>query len=269
MGGLIVLLFLVILASVSFGLINSFFVRISGWTKSYQRLAKRYGTKVSFSGFRPKVSFLYGDGHCIVRNTGRSSGKTTQIQILWPDRKFKLFVSKTGQPSGYYNKPAKVELDLPHGDFDVYTNNEAAVNEMINATTAWKIKQIMELCGSGADIAIDGGRMRIEKPGFIKNEVQLDDFVRFGLELFDQFKLAINRDLEFTSDSEAVVLSEVTCPICSGKIVEQMVTCVRCKTPHCADCWEYNGQCATFACSETRFLDASAGAAFGDQRSTA
>jgi hypothetical protein len=31
------------------------------------------------------------------------------------------------------------------------------------------------------------------------------------------------------------------------------VNCRRCGTPHHKDCWEFNGQCSTYACGEKRF----------------
>ena len=245
-------IFVCLAALAVFSVINSLFVRISSWTKSYKRLADRYGTRVAYSGFRPKLSFVYGKSICFLKNIGRSNNKKSLLQIEWPDRKFKLHLSKTSQVGWFFARMSKIDLDLPNAPFTLYSNDAVAAKEMVNATTVWQIKQIMDLYSSGAEISVESGRMRITKPGFIKNEIQLDDFVRYGLELFDQFRLAVNRELKFLSDDEAVVIAEVTCPICSGKIVENMVTCVRCRTPHCGDCWEYNGQCATFACSEKR-----------------
>ena len=62
--------------------------------------------------------------------------------------------------------------------------------------------------------------------------------------------------IEFVREDEAAVVNDVKCPICSEEITHDMVVCTRCKTPHCHDCWQYNGQCATFACSETRYVRA-------------
>ena len=107
---------------------------------------------------------------------------------------------------------------------------------------------------TGVELFLSNGQLRISKPEFIKTEMLLDDFVRFGLELFDQFKLATSEDLEFLQQTDVVDMSDVVCPVCSQNIQSELVTCVRCKTPHCADCWEYNGQCATFACNEIRFV---------------
>ena len=180
-----------------------------------------------------------------------------------------MLITKSGQPTGFFNRPNKIEMDLPSASFTVYANDEQKARDMINATTSWQIQQLMELGGTGAEIDIHGGKMRIAKPGFIKEATRLDDFVRFGLDLFDQFKLAVNKDLQFVSEGEAVVVDDVHCPICSGKIVDQMVICVRCKTPHSADCWEYNGQCSTFACNETRCFDPALSVEIAPQKESA
>jgi hypothetical protein len=42
--------------------------------------------------------------------------------------------------------------------------------------------------------------------------------------------------------------TEATCPVCSTCLGETNTYCVACGTPHHADCWEYNGGCAIYAC---------------------
>ncbi len=139
--------------------------------------------------------------------------------------------------------------------FLVYSNQPELARQMLTPSTRWQIRQLIHLHGnSGVEVRVQQGQLRVSKPGYIIQFRPLDDFVRFGLELFDQFQLAYNQDIEFVSDDATVVVAEVKCPICSEVINQEMVVCVRCKTPHCVDCWEYNGQCATFACHETRYI---------------
>jgi len=38
------------------------------------------------------------------------------------------------------------------------------------------------------------------------------------------------------------------CPVCGEVIFFNRIECARCDTPHHLDCWEYAGQCATYAC---------------------
>ena len=96
--------------------------------------------------------------------------------------------------------------------------------------------------------------MTVSKPSFIKNFEQLDDFVRLSLSIYDQLMLTECEGIEFMAKDDVTIIDDVTCPICSEAIEYMTVICLRCKTPHCLDCWEYNGQCATFACNEKRYI---------------
>lgn len=43
------------------------------------------------------------------------------------------------------------------------------------------------------------------------------------------------------------------CPICGSALKSGRVDCLKCKTAHHRECWEWNGGCSMFACGETRF----------------
>ena len=48
--------------------------------------------------------------------------------------------------------------------------------------------------------------------------------------------------------------ADTSCPICGTPLSEgQVVSCVKCTTPHHDECWEFNGRCSMFACGETAF----------------
>lgn len=38
------------------------------------------------------------------------------------------------------------------------------------------------------------------------------------------------------------------CQVCAQPLVERVVTCAKCETPHHAGCFEFAGQCSTYAC---------------------
>lgn len=44
-----------------------------------------------------------------------------------------------------------------------------------------------------------------------------------------------------------------TCPICGSPLKAGRVSCLKCKTSHHRECWEWNGGCSMFACGESRF----------------
>ncbi|MBI3854305.1 MAG: hypothetical protein HY293_01295, partial [Planctomycetes bacterium] len=44
--------------------------------------------------------------------------------------------------------------------------------------------------------------------------------------------------------------------ICVALLETEVVLCIRCRTPHHQDCWEYARECAMFACGGRRWIPA-------------
>jgi hypothetical protein len=42
--------------------------------------------------------------------------------------------------------------------------------------------------------------------------------------------------------------------VCCEQLSQDVVFCVRCKTPHHRDCWEYSGGCSTYGCGGRMFF---------------
>lgn len=68
----------------------------------------------------------------------------------------------------------------------------------------------------------------------------------------------VNRLVGAATDREVrvqavTVESDAECQVCGTKVeAEKRVLCRKCRTPHHADCWDYNDGCSTFACGERR-----------------
>ncbi len=246
------------------GLVLAVLKRLGSWNKTYEALGKRYAAKVKQGFFfaKPSMMFDYGRTTCVLKNrrpSRRSGQQRTQLVMNWRDRALQLVVSTEGEPAATWHnrRLMRVELDSADNGSPIFvsSNQPLLAKRLLTPGARWQIRQLQNLSlNSGVRISIDRGKLVIAKPGYIKDYLQLDDFVRFGLELFDQFMLTLSKGIEFVDSESAQIVGDVKCPICSEPIVRDMVVCVRCKTPHCADCWEYNGQCATFACRETRYL---------------
>ena len=269
MGQLILVVFAV-LAVFAMSFLAAALQRLGSWNKTYDKLSKRYGGKSEgrlVRGFlfnRPSLSFDYGRTLCSIKNRKSFqfvSRRSTEISMIWPDRKFRLEVSTSPTRARRWGPSAskQVEMDDPQfqSDFYVASNQIHLARRLLNPGVQWQIEKIRRHMGNNElHFSISSGRLLIAKPGFIKGYQTLEDFVRFSLELFDQLMLVNVEGIEFVNADQASVLSDVKCPICSEEIMHEMVVCSRCKTPHCQDCWIYNGQCATFACSETRYSSA-------------
>ncbi len=256
---------MVVLGGMFFSVIRSF----SGWNRTYARLSKRYAGKQAnrgvFYGYwisNPGLSFDYGRTICFLKSKKSSrfaEGCKTEIAMTWPSKRPKLeVITREVRPRNWRGTSMAV---MPINDaqfqanFAALANRESQAESLFTSVVQWQLEQLRrhtekhELC-----VTLNRGSLSIAKPGYIKDYQQLDDFIRFSLELFDQMMLVGAEGIEFLHENEAAVVEDVKCPICSEAILHEMVVCTRCKTPHCLDCWQYNGQCATFACSETRFV---------------
>lgn len=49
--------------------------------------------------------------------------------------------------------------------------------------------------------------------------------------------------------------SQGTCQVCGEGMVQNVVRCRRCRTPHHRECWKYIGRCTTFGCGEKRAVE--------------
>lgn len=264
MNVLIILLLIVAFVAVGFGF--SILRSLGSWNRTYTRLGKRYAGKQSSGGVfygyllsNPGLSFDYGRTFVTVRNRKSlkpQEGKHTIVSMQWPDRKIRLDISTTGMRSRMGSNMKQVEMDDPEfqHQFSVASNNPVKAKRMLNRQVQWQLEQLRRHGSVPAvTVSIHRGQLSVCKPTYLKEYQQLDDLIRFSLELFDQMMLVDAEGIQFVREDEASIVADVKCPICSEEINQDMVVCKRCKTPHCLDCWDYNGQCATFACSETRY----------------
>lgn len=243
--------------------------RLSRWNRTYDRLGKRYagkpgkgGVAYGFGFTNPSLTFDYGRTFCSLRNRKSyrfQTGYLTEISMIWPNRRLKFEISTT--PSKGRGRSMRglvdVQIDDPQFDSEFYTwsNDTQLVRRMLSSGVQWQIEQLRRhMNNNDVHISLSRGNLTVKKPGYIKDFVALEDFLRLSLEMFDQLMLVDAEGIEFVNANQASVIDDVKCPICSEEIMNNMVVCSRCKTPHCQDCWQYNGQCATFACSETRCI---------------
>lgn len=242
----------------------SLIVRFGQWYKSYEKLAARYnGSFKAGSLFsRPSLTFRHGESNCLLKNRNQTIGRgssSTQLIVDGHDPNIRLLIATAASEGRCSSKRGLSPVSLPpefsDHNFEVQCNLPERATGMFKANTLWKLRQLAHQVGQdGIEIRLEQGKLTISQSGFIKELQALDDFVRFGLELHHQFALKETSEIKFVEQDLATIIETVQCPICSELIRQSMVICVRCKTPHCVDCWEYNGQCATFACGETRFL---------------
>ena len=231
------------------------------WYQAVARVGQRYRAlpKQRLAG-RPSLYFGYGKARCTLDypvGTVGDGGMRTRLSIHWLTPKFRFYLSTIGPPPrSWRNRKLKRvggKKFASLGECYFFTDSVPFSHKLLNDGALLQIRQLIESCPEGLEIRMERGTMTISRQGHVKSFQPLDDFVRLGLGVYDQFCLVMfSQEIAFINTPKVRLDKDVKCPVCSERIQKDVAICVRCQTPHCADCWEYNGECATFACRETR-----------------
>ena len=222
----------------------------------------RYHGYVRSATLLSAANLRFDHGHAPVtvrfrRMGAAAGGKQTEVRILTPIRGIKFEAVCQMGKSRFWASRRNQQWTAGHEAFDhqfaVTTNEGPRMDRLLSAGVRWQMLQLAGAMTPGLYCSLFTGELIIAKPGVMLRAQELDDFIRLSLELFDQLMLAEAVGIEFDS-AKASIIDDVNCPVCLAKIEDTMVLCVRCRTPHCHECWQYNGKCATFACDETRFV---------------
>jgi hypothetical protein len=240
------------------------------WNRVYSQLenhfvgkSKNGGATYGWGFVKPTLAFGYGRTNCFLQSRTSSlfkTGKLTELSLFWPDPNLKLqittrFNAKKERGTQKID-PFKFKDLSFNTKFSVRSNQYEQANKAVNYNVQSLLMRLLRVSHPHElNITIKRGKLIIQKPGFLKDLLPLDTFIRYSLDLFDQLMLISTDGIDFLNENNATILESVTCPICSEQIVKQMVVCAKCKTPHCRDCWEYNRRCATFACHGTSYLE--------------
>ena len=255
---LVVLFFVAVFATVA----QSMFRKWNRFNRPYEYINKRYQGHFhrGFVLSRPKLWFDYGTTSIRVQNRKSfgSGRRSTELFLRWNERRTLSFeITKRDEQISEKMRGSEVSIPIPElkDKFIIQTNQPHIMNRLLTNAVCWQVNQLASVNhNSSLSVKLRRGGLKIEMGGWFVHDERIDDFVRFSLELFDRLQLAECEGIDFVNEDEVGVVEEAICPICSETINYTMVVCVRCKTPHCIDCWHYNGQCATFACEEKRYI---------------
>jgi len=238
-----------------FGFVMWTFVsRTNRWNRLYDHLTNRFGKRVSkpslikmLAGKSPALAFKYGSTPCDVsvryRGLLKIEKRTLRLTVAWPRESRSKKSGRTGKKSETLlisTDPQErirfVSLkDVAVGSpdfrdrFHVKTSNSSDDTRMLNSNVQHFVFKI------AAPGRSDDMTVKLHKGKLV-----------FSMRLSESW------GVKFLDGADATVIEDVVCPICTGTIADDLVSCMRCQTPHCRDCWEYNGQCATFACKSSR-----------------
>lgn len=82
---------------------------------------------------------------------------------------------------------------------------------------------------------------------FSDRPADLDSFVELGTAVFRGLRVHAARGVEVVQAGEGA--TEGQCPVCGDPLEPPVCRCIVCRTPHHAECWDYFGSCAIYACA--------------------
>jgi len=139
--------------------------------------------------------------------------------------------------------------ELPEVRYEV--TDEATARAFLTAPVRQLLRDLIALSANRVDVTF-GVQMTVA--GDVLQDPQaLTRFSILCLQLAQHAKLFVEqssgvRVLEERSSSTG------QCQICGADLEGTLVRCVRCSTPHHADCWTYAGACSTYGCGEKKFV---------------
>ena len=281
-----VLLALVAFASVSIvmGIVIFCATRLRRWDAIRTMIAKRFGYGVSkpwllevvVSG-SPRFRFRYRGIPCYLkmRSTGFYKRKPAKISFTvdWPARTAAWMVSTDESDKGLWPEQPIVlpGASVFHKQFFANGRDKEKVARLITPPVQHALLQMLATnqrrqmgnrsCKADyLNLRSSRGRLTFRMTSDTSSRSldprDVEKFMRCCLHVYDLMVLGAVEGLTYLED-DLTVIEDVVCPICSGTIEGDFVSCSSCQSPHCLDCWQYNGLCATFACMETEFLTGS------------
>ncbi len=93
--------------------------------------------------------------------------------------------------------------------------------------------------------------MLLRADGHLYDWRALEPLVLAAFGIFDTLKLPERDTVVIVEHHQQ--LDDATCEVCGTALVAgRLVRCVKCRTPHHKDCWDFNRKCAVFACGEVK-----------------
>jgi hypothetical protein len=227
--------------------------------RGYAKLAReRYGVFTPGGWWRRhRVDFHYGEARVTLQPRTKSGIRLHELEIDWPDPQFRCEIFRAGVPSSARTRRGLANVAVGCESFDhhyvVLADNPVQARALLSGAVRRLIDRLDGLLdGAELQVGVRQGRLRVSKAGRLRRHEELEDFTQLALELYDQAMLARGAGIEFLGEESAQVVEAAICQVCGEEIGDDMVVCVRCKTPHHGDCWRYNGGCSVYGCRETR-----------------
>lgn len=234
--------------------------RLHQWNSIYRELAKKYRGQFYLRFLLPQLAFRYGQQSIRIENYHRRffwRRPVTRLQMPWPDRQTVFEVTNQNFGSHLWGgfRYTQLTWNDPTLDASLITRLGSGNQERawIHAEANQRLTQLLQrLQPRSFNLLIRRGLATVTCGPFLNSKQQLEDLLQLSWQLIDQWRIGQPVGLDFVAAEKLAITAQSTCPVCNQHLTSPVAVCVRCRTPHCQECWEYNGGCATFACGEKR-----------------
>jgi hypothetical protein len=256
-------LFVVILIGVMMTFASQAHAGAERWSRAFLLVARRYGGWYRSGGWfgKPSVTFRYAtvpvQVDCLA--SGRPKRRYLQVHVRYPDTELRCEVfPRRVEDRARLRGMSEVSTGL--GDFDfeyvIRSEDEPSARRFLSEGVQLQMNRIRYLMGNDdVYVSVQRGRLLIKKAFPRHGGVeQIENLVQLSLDLFDQAMLARAAGIDFVEHQTLGAIDDCVCMVCGEELLEDIVLCRRCKTPHHRDCWLYYGACSTYGCKEPHFV---------------
>jgi RING finger family protein len=232
--------------------------RSSRWNEAFSHVARQFHGAYTAGGWfsEPSVRLMYGlaQARLSCYSLGRS-GKTV-VQLVIEQKEVRCRCEMISRPSTVTLVPSltgltEVELDWGRqfARWQVAAVDYDEARHVMTDAIRLALDRIwLHPLPRDTAVSLLPGWIVIRKVWDSPRASDLAQFVELGCSLNDQVQLAAAAGIEFVAGDEAQVIDEALCCVCCERLTSEIVLCVRCKTPHHRECWEYSGGCSTYGC---------------------
>jgi len=237
---------------------SSFHSRATRWNDAFAHVARQFRGAYSGGGWfsEPSVRLMYGTAHARLSSYSLGRSGKSVVQMVIEQREVRCRCEMLSRPSTVTLVPSlagltEVELDwgsqfarwqVAAADYD------EARHFMTDAVRLALDRIWLHPLPRDAAVSLLPGWVVVRKVWDSPRATDLAQFVELCCTLNDQVQLAAAAGIEFLTSDEAQVIDDALCCVCCEALTQEVVFCVRCKTPHHRDCWEYSGGCSTYGC---------------------
>ena len=238
--------------------------RATRWNDAFSQVARQFRGAYTGGGWfsEPSVRLMYGTAHARLScySLGRS-GKSV-VQLVIEQKEVRCRCEMLSRPSTVTLVPSLAgltEVELAWGTqfarWQVAAADYDEARHLMTDAVRLALDRIwLHPLPRDTAVSLLPGWVVIRKVWDSPRASDLAQFVELGCTLNDQVQLAAAAGIEFITGDEAQVIDDALCCVCCEQLTHEVVFCVRCKTPHHRDCWEYSGGCSTYGCGGRMFF---------------